>query len=134
MTHQISRDDLAYSTIGNTKALSDTTTGPFIGLGSGESAKQMDMTGTQSAGGDDRYPYLLDNGNVPMHHFDLNLSMLTSTDDSHSFDFLPDSFTEWPLTYGVQNGHVYSKLQARPIIGDQRMHTLILSQRELQYR
>ena len=127
MTREVSTDSLAYSMTERTRALSDTTMGHFTGPCFGENAKQMNMARTQSAGGEDRYPYLLDNGNVPVHHFDFNLSMLSTTDDSHNFDFLSDSFTEWPLTYGVQGGHFYSKFQAKLFVDDQRMHTLILS-------
>ena len=132
--HEATRDDLAHSMTGNTKPLFERTAGHFTGLGSGENVKQMNMTRTQSAGSEDQYSYLQDNGTVPIHHFDFNLSMLSTTDDSHGFDFLSDSFNEWPLEYDLSGGHVYSKLQARPFADDQRMHILIPTPRELQRR
>lgn len=135
MTGEARRDNMAYSTTGDNKALSDKPSGPFIGLGPGKRVKQLNMTETQSIGGQDRYSYPMNNGSDPAHQFDFNLSMLSTADDSHDLGFLPDRTDGWPApAYGMDDGNVYGKLQAMPHVDHQRMYMLISSHRELQYR
>ena len=132
-TYEVVRD-LAFGPTGDNQTTSDTIMEQFTGSGPSEHAKHPNMARTQSLGGHDDYPFLADHGNDPVHQFDFNLSMLSTADDSHSFDFLADDSTEWPaLTYGVHGENVYSKLQARPLAA--LTHTNIDSpHRGLQHR
>ncbi len=111
-TAAVLQHDMAYSAIGDNKVLSDIPSGPPVGLQPSECVEQLDMTGNQSVGGQDRYPYHMNHGSDPAHQFDFNLSMLSTADDSYDFGFLPDDTNGWPTP--MHGGNVYSKLQARP--------------------
>jgi hypothetical protein len=127
MTRAVLQNDMAYSTTGDNKVLSDIPSGPPVGLQPSERVEQLDMTGNQSVGGQDRYPYHMNHGSDPAHQFDFNLSMLSTADDSYDFGFLPDDTNGWP-TPMHGGGNVYSKLQARPHRSSTHVNTDPVSQ------
>lgn len=112
MTRAVLQNDMAYSATGDNKVLSDLPSGIPIGLQPSERVEQLDMTGTQSVGGQDRYPCYMNQGSDPTHQYDFNLSMLSTADDSYDFGFLPNDTNGWPTP--VHGGNVYSMSHAMP--------------------
>ena len=118
MNHEVVRGGRLPRTYSDSETLSDEAMQSIVGFEPERRAQQPNTIGTQSLGGHIENTQYSNNRNDLTHQFDFNLSMLSTADDSHHFDYSPNNSNEWSaVTYGLHDANVYSKLRARPFSG-----------------